>query len=350
MADLGTRLGRRVTAAADAAVARRGAVSVLDTFTALGWVTDRAVDTWRQGRVDALQELVQAPLDTQRAAIGLLTAWAGERGIERREGEYLAAARDRRELRFTSDAAPDDERGFRGHWVSPTATAAQRGREERRRTKAPDLEVQEAEGPWECASCGLADEGPKLVEDGAPHCLTCVDLDHLEFLPAGDATLTRRARKESVLSAVVVRWVPSRRRFRRLGLLVEERALATAEEQCLADDDARARRRERDAVRRAARDVVFQERFAAEITRLFPGCPHDRSRRIAEHAGARGSGRVGRSAAGRDLDPGAVRRAVVASVRHEDTPYDRLLMEGVPREEARARIADGIDRVLAGWA
>ncbi|OLT29605.1 hypothetical protein BJF83_10685 [Nocardiopsis sp. CNR-923] len=47
---------------------------------------------------------------------------------------------------------------------------------------------------------------------------------------------------------------------------------------------------------------------------------------------------------------GAVRRAVVASVRHEDTPYDRLLMEGVPRDEARARIADVIDRVLAGWS
>ncbi|MCY9784078.1 DUF2293 domain-containing protein [Nocardiopsis sp. EMB25] len=350
MADLGTRLGRRVAEAADAAVARRGAVSVLDTLTALGWVTDRAVDTWRQGRVDALQDLIQAPPDKQRAVVVLLTAWAEARGMERHEGEYPAATRDRRELRFTSRADSADERGFRAHWVSPNATAAQRGREERRRAKVPDLEVQEADGPWECAGCGLTAEGPKLVEDGAPRCLTCVDLDHLEFLPAGDATLTRRARKESVLSAVVVRWVPSRKRFRRLGLLVEERALVAAEEACLADEDARARRRERDAVRRADQDVVFQERFAAEITRLFPGCPADRARSIAEHTGVRGSGRVGRSAAGRDLAPGAVRRAVVASVRHEDTPYDRLLMDGVPREEARARIADGIDRVLAGWA
>lgn len=32
-----------------------------------------------------------------------------------------------------------------------------------------------------------------LVEDKGAPCLTCADLDHLLFLPAGDATLTRRS-------------------------------------------------------------------------------------------------------------------------------------------------------------
>jgi hypothetical protein len=58
---------------------------------------------------------------------------------------------------------------------------------------------------------------------------------------------------------------------------------------------------------------------------------------------------VGRSAAGRSLDEKAVTLAVVASVRHEDTEYDSLLMSGVPREEARDRIRPGIDRVLNAW-
>lgn len=40
----------------------------------------------------------------------------------------------------------------------------------------------------------------------------------------------------------------------------------------------------------------------------------------------RGSGRVGRSAAGRILDPDAVSLAVAASVRHADTDYDALLV------------------------
>ncbi|GAB2488654.1 DUF2293 domain-containing protein [Nocardiopsis aegyptia] len=346
---LETKLGRRVARAADEAVTRRGAVSVLDTFTAIGWLTAKAVDTWQQGRVDSLQELVQAPPDRQRAAVELLRAWAGARGLDHREGAYPAATRERRGLRFTADGDPADERDFRAHWISPTATAAQRAREERLRAKAPDLVVLEASRPWTCASCAEPDGELLRMEDSDAYCLTCTDMDHLVFLPAGDAALTRRAKKASTLSAVVMRWVASRRKYRRTGLLVEEGALEEAEAQCLADDDARARRRERDAVRRGAQDVVFQERFAAEITRLFPGCPDERAQSVAAHAGTRGSGRVGRSAAGRALDPGAVRRAVVASVRHEDTLYDEMLMNGVPREEARSRIADDIDRVLGGW-
>jgi hypothetical protein len=58
---------------------------------------------------------------------------------------------------------------------------------------------------------------------------------------------------------------------------------------------------------------------------------------------------VGRSAAGRALDPDAVTRAVVASVRHEDTVYDELLMAGVPREQARERIRNDLDQVLERW-
>lgn len=72
--------------------------------------------------------------------------------------------------------------------------------------------------------------------------------------------------------------------------------------------------------------------------------------RTSARAAVRGSGRVGRSAAARVLDPRAVTLAVIASVRHEDTDYDSLLMSGVPRDEARERIRDTIDRVLAAWS
>lgn len=59
-----------------------------------------------------------------------------------------------------------------------------------------------------CSECG-EDLGRRawitLVEDKGAICLSCADLDHLVFLPAGDAALTRRARKHSALSAVVLR-------------------------------------------------------------------------------------------------------------------------------------------------
>ncbi|MFE3635783.1 DUF2293 domain-containing protein [Streptomyces sp. NPDC059168] len=201
-----------------------------------------------------------------------------------------------------------------------------------------------------CAGCRRGPLSLLVLEGGAPRCLDCVDLGHLVFLPRGDTALTRRAREESELWAVVVRFDRRRGRYERQGLLVEERALARAEERCLADAEARRRRRARDARRRAAEDERFAAAFAAEIVRLFPGCPAERARAIAAHASARGSGRVGRSAAGRALTEGAVTSAVVAAVRHADTPYDRLLMSGVPRYEARRRIAATVAGVLRGWA
>jgi hypothetical protein len=67
-----------------------------------------------------------------------------------------------------------------------------------------------------------------LGERGAL-CLVCADLDHLVFLPSGNTALTRRARKHSVLAAVVLKWSHARKRYERQGLLVEEPALARAE-------------------------------------------------------------------------------------------------------------------------
>lgn len=188
-----------------------------------------------------------------------------------------------------------------------------------------------------------------MLEFNAPRCLDCADLGHLVFLPRGNAALTRRAREASSLWAVVVRHNRQRTRYERQGLLVEEAALASAEEACLADAEARARRRERDAARRAAEDVRFTARLTAEILRLFPSCPLDRALDVAAHTSVRGSGRVGRTAAGRALDDGAVTAAVRASVRHLDTPYDALLMRGVPRHEARRRVAAVIEATLTAW-
>ena len=201
---------------------------------------------------------------------------------------------------------------------------------------------------WTCAECGDTDDLLQM-HDAGPLCMACSDLDHLVFLPSGDTALTRRATKASSLSAVVVRWSRNRKRYERQGVLVEEAALALAEEQCMSDADARMRRRERDEVRRADVDSQFQARLELRIRRLFPGCPAGRATAIAEHTGLRGSGRVGRSAAARAFDETAITLAVVASVRHVDTDYDSLLMAGLPRDMARTRVQPVIDKVLDAW-
>src|SRR5438477_6364768 len=102
-----------------------------------------------------------------------------------------------------------------------------------------------------CAECGEAlGKGEWLrVERERPLCLSCADLAHLVFLESGDAALTRRAGRYSSLKAVVVRFSRARERYERQGILVEEDALARAEQECLADADARTRMRERRAER-----------------------------------------------------------------------------------------------------
>ncbi len=180
-------------------------------------------------------------------------------------------------------------------------------------------------------------------------CLSCADLDELVFLPAGDAAVTRRARAHAKLWAVVLKWSRARKRYERQGLLIEEAALAQAEQECLADSEARARRRERAALRDAEIDRDYVERFAARVRELFPHCPAGREQVIAEHACRKYSGRVGRSAAAKAFDEEAVRLAVTAHVRHAETSYDDLLVRGSERWDARERVREAVQHVLRSW-
>lgn len=204
-----------------------------------------------------------------------------------------------------------------------------------------------------CSECGrelVRSAWMTLTKKKEVLCLSCADLDHLIFLPAGDAALTRRSRKTSTLSAVVVRWSQARKRYERQGLLVEAEALERAEQECLADSEVRERRREREEVRRAALDQAYIESFARRIRDLFPGCPAGQEQVIAEHACLKYSGRVGRSAAAKELDETAVRLAVVAHIRHVETNYDKLLARGYDRREARAQVEAKVFDTLAQWS
>ncbi len=87
-----------------------------------------------------------------------------------------------------------------------------------------------------CDECGeqLGHHAWITPAENKAFCLSCADMDHLIFLPAGDAALTRRAGKYSTLSAVVLKWSRTRKRYERQGLLLEESALQRAEQECLA--------------------------------------------------------------------------------------------------------------------
>ncbi|MBU4225767.1 MAG: DUF2293 domain-containing protein, partial [Chloroflexi bacterium] len=206
-----------------------------------------------------------------------------------------------------------------------------------------DLKVFITSGESVCSECGEElgrHAWITLAEGKGALCLSCADMDHLIFLPSGDAALTRRAGKYSTLSAVVLKWSRARKRYERQGLLVEETALQRAEQECLDDAEARARRREREAERRAELDQEYVSRFAARVRQLFPNCPAGREQEIAEHACQKYSGRVGRSAKAKSLDDKAILLAVIAHIRHTETNYDDLLAQGMEHWMAREQVED----------
>ena len=338
------RLERRVIDAAEAALGARGFVTAIDVLTGLGWLPPSSERAWRQGRIPYLERATTVDLDKISLAMRYFRLWAEGRGLRASETAYVARTRDRRALRFSRSGQPSVELAYRTHWVSPKLSE----RQAERQSRPPDLVVISPVRAWTCSGCGGTGD-LLIMDDPGPLCLTCAELDHLVYLAAGDAALTRRAKAASRLAAVVVRFSRTRKRYERQGILVEDDALDAAERQCMADEEARARRRERDAARRAGEDVELQARFAAEIGRLFPACPPQRADAIARHAAMRGSGRVGRTAGGRVAEPQAVELAVIASIRHNDTDYDDLLMSGVDRAEARERVHGQVDAVLEHW-
>lgn len=218
--------------------------------------------------------------------------------------------------------------------------------------KNDELKVFISSRESKCGECG-EDLGTHawitLQGEKGALCLSCADLDHLAYLPAGDATVTRRAKKNSRLSAVVLKWSRARKRYERQGLLVEEEALELAEKECEDDKEQREKNRIRAAERREELDEQFINSFSKRIRELYPKCPAGREQAIARHACLKYSGRVGRSAAAKELDASAVHLAVRAHVRHAETTYDELLMRGVDRWEARNAVQVLQDDVIEKW-
>jgi hypothetical protein len=219
-----SRLEDRVIRAAEAALAEQSYVSPVDVLLRLGWLAPTHLDLWRQGRVESLERTVQASLGKQTTAVRTLRTWASRRGLSPSETVYVARSRDRRTLRFSVSGKPDIERAYRTHWVSPDLSARKAERLRAAANKPPDLVVVDPHHEWTCADCSTTSDGLLLMQDDEPHCLRCVQLDHLVFLPAGDAQRTRRAHQASTQTAVVVRFSRTRRRYERQGLLVEPAA------------------------------------------------------------------------------------------------------------------------------
>ena len=223
-------LADRVARAADAALAAQHFVSAIDILVGIGWLDFGTVQRWRRGQIDCLEEVVQVNRLRISEAMRLFEAWSITKGLLPSPTAYVGGTPGRPTLRFSRDGNPEIESSYRTHWVSPELSEKKRQRLTETASRAPELVViQPLNTEWVCHRCGGTGD-LLIMENAGPACLRCVGLDDLEYLPAGDALLTRRAKSKSRRYAVVVRFSRTRRRYERQGLLVEPQALAGAQQ------------------------------------------------------------------------------------------------------------------------
>lgn len=345
----------RARKAADLVLANDKSIGPIELIVQMGFLHFSHVEQWRQKnpRFDSLEPHIQCGEKKLNQTYSEFLSWAKEKNLEPFTAQYQSASRNgTAELKVTNDGDAEREAFFRTHFRRSDLTEKQKERIEKKKNKAPDLIVFQLVGdPFTCRECEMQVEVNEMffLEQKQPICLYCADLDHLEFLPSGDATLTRRSRKHSPLSAIVKRFNRRRKKYQRQGILVTPQAIELAHAQNESDSQQRARLREKAAVRREKQDAELVKQMQELILTEFPGCPMDEANQIAVHTAERGSGRVGRSAAGRRLDPRAIRLAVIAQIRHQHTEYDELLMNGVERQMARDQIRETQDRVIRKW-
>jgi hypothetical protein len=347
---------QRVIHAAEAALEADGAVGPLELFREMGMLHESHIKGWRQRSqfYPNLESWIQVGPEKFQKATRYFAQWVAERGLRPLEVSFTRRTpQGEAPLQVTIDGNPERERFYRTKYVPGNLSERKVEKLTQKLTKAPDLVVfEKVSEDGNCSDCGVElIKGDFLfLEKQQPLCLTCADLDHLIFLPSGDMALSRRARKYSPLLAVVVRFNRSRNQYQRQGMLVTRDGLEQAEKECTADAAERAASRAQAAVRRASEDVEFTRSFTEAISERFPNCPEKEARAIAEQATVRGSGRVGRCAAARELDSRAIELAVVAYIRHQHTQYDSLLMAGVERLVARSEVRAQIETVLARWS
>jgi hypothetical protein len=346
-------LKERVELAANAVLKANGFVGPLELLQQMRLLASSHFTSWQKGIIPKLEDVIQGSPERLHRSFQHFRQWAQDRDMKHVRVPYLRNTTGGEiPLRVTTGADPEWEAFFHTRYIPNNLSSAKTERTVAKLSKPQDIVVfQTVSASVICTECKteLFKGNFLFMEKGKPLCLNCADLDHLEFLPSGDAALTRRARKYSRLAAVVVRFARTRGRYERQGLLVEPEAIEKAEQECLSDEDQRMARRERNAMRRAAQDETLVAEMAQSMQRLYPGCPAEEAEKIARHTAERGSGRVGRSAAGRDLEEQALDLAVAAWIRHRWTEYGTLLNSGHERLDAREIVRHKIREVLDRW-
>lgn len=234
------RLDQRVRQAAETALSNKEYVSAVDMLVGIGWLAPSNVDAWRQKRIDYLERAINANLPRISEAMHVFRSWAMAKGLVPSDTAYVARQPGRPALRFSKSGDATIERQYRTHWISPKLGETARRRLAEKMNRPPELvAIVPLRPDWKCHRCGRGGD-LLMMEPPGPCCLKCAGFADLDYLPRGDARLTRRVARLSERQVVVVRFSRARERYERQGLLIEPRALREARKELgpgVADDD-----------------------------------------------------------------------------------------------------------------
>jgi hypothetical protein len=220
----------RTIQAAETALYQRQYVSAMDVLMGMGVLQLSRVEDWKKGKLPYLERAISGSLGKITRIMKTFRQWAIRKELNPRETIYYVRTRGpKKALQFSKSGDPGFERAYRTHYVSSALSEKKQRQLLAKQSQAPDI-VYSIIRDSRCSKCKaeILKGNLLLMEAENPLCLMCAHLNHLVFLPSGDASITRRLRKMSSLSAVVVKFSRARNRYERQGILIEKEAFELA--------------------------------------------------------------------------------------------------------------------------
>ncbi|MCH2207887.1 MAG: DUF2293 domain-containing protein [Lentisphaerales bacterium] len=328
-------------------------VNLLDVLCRMNWLDISHIYRWKDGLEDNLESYMQSTPEKRAEVYHIFEEWSAKLPSIEAPWKFHSIITEGKKLQVLDGCQTDLELLFSRHFHSRDLSSRKKTTLHKKLTQKPDLRVFIKTGKDDdtCKKCNTTIYRKNFIytEAHTVYCLDCAGLGQLVFLPSGDATLSRRAKKFTRKFAEVVEFNKRRKRYERRGILVEEEALEIAKRSCESDASERAVKRLKSTEKRVEEDKNFTSEFCFKVKQLFPNCPADEVNAISEHATVRGSGRVGRTAAAKKLDDESIRLAVIAYIRHKHTDYDRLLINRTPKKTCRRLIQPVLQKKLKSW-
>ena len=195
---------------------------------------------WRKGKIPYLESVIHGNLSKISFVMQCLRKWAKEKNLKPSKTIYLVRTKGpKKEAQFSKTGDSSIEEAYKTHYISPALSENKQQQLKEKLEKPPELISYIITNDAQCSNCKTTiNKGCFLFKEAdQPLCLKCAGFANLIFLPSGDAKLTRRAKKYSTKSLVVVKFSRARKRYERQGILVTEDAFQKAQNDITAETE-----------------------------------------------------------------------------------------------------------------